>query len=305
MSNENPTNSREVFDENEAGIAQKKQEITDAVTAGDYGKVAELAQEAKAMETAKGEMINSARDEATEVNKGIDEAKAAEEKAAREAALAEQARQDAEKSQQEADALLEKMNGGASETNNSESKGELPPEVQEIIKKMTRIGYYKNELPNLKPGEVPSPELASKMISSILDDFDFPIESAEILIKNLPFDSEFVKDSVARKIIEQKSLNERKLKEMELVGIDPKSLHDQAKESLSGLLWSVAGDRGEMRKPEFIKTWKETFGISDEEYVGALHSYWQEHTNRISDKHLQELGFLRTKDGRTNWAWES
>lgn len=116
MSNENPTNSREVFDENEAGIAQKKQEMTDAVAAGDYSKVAELAQEAQTMEAAKAEMVDSARDEATEINKGIDEAKAAEEKAAREAALAEQAKLDAEKSQQEAAALLEKMQGGGTES---------------------------------------------------------------------------------------------------------------------------------------------------------------------------------------------
>ncbi|MCX6786390.1 MAG: hypothetical protein NTU85_01025 [Candidatus Kaiserbacteria bacterium] len=112
MSNENPTSSREVFDENEAGIAQKKQELTDAVAAGDYGKVAELAQEAKSMETAKVEMMGNAQEEALEINKGIDEAKAAEEKAGREAALAEQAKLDAEKSQKEAAEILEKLKGG-------------------------------------------------------------------------------------------------------------------------------------------------------------------------------------------------
>lgn len=101
MSSENPTNSREVFDENEAGIAQKKQELTDAVAAGDYGKVAELAQEAKSMEATKGEMIDNAHDEAS----GIEKEK-------REAALAEQARQEQETSQKEAAELLEKMKGG-------------------------------------------------------------------------------------------------------------------------------------------------------------------------------------------------
>jgi hypothetical protein len=125
MSNENPTeNPREAFDENEAGIEQKKQEMTDAVAAGDFAKVAELAQEAKGMEAAKAEMVGNAYDEATEMNKGIDEAKAAEEKVAREAALAEQAKQDAENSQKEAAALLEKMQGGPAENSAEQGQGE-------------------------------------------------------------------------------------------------------------------------------------------------------------------------------------
>lgn len=117
MSNENPTeNSRDVFDENEAGIAQKKQEMTDAVAAGDYAKVAELAQEAEGMKVANKEIYEKDVDEALETNKGIDEAKALEEKAAREAALAEQVKLDAEKSQKEAAELLEKMKGSNAES---------------------------------------------------------------------------------------------------------------------------------------------------------------------------------------------
>lgn len=112
MSSEKPTSSRETFDKNEDSIALKKQEIAKALESGDWVSVATLAQEAKGMETAKSEMMNSAEDEALETNKQIDEAKAAEEKAQRVAAIAEAARLDAENSAKEAAALLEKLTGG-------------------------------------------------------------------------------------------------------------------------------------------------------------------------------------------------
>lgn len=120
MSNEKPTEKsqspREAFDENETGIEQTKKAATEAMMTGDYDKAAELVQAAKGMEATKGEMKEDAHVEALEINKGIDDAKAAEEKAAREVALAEQAKLDAEKSQQAAVALLEKMKGGATES---------------------------------------------------------------------------------------------------------------------------------------------------------------------------------------------
>lgn len=104
--NQNP---REVFDENEESIAQKKQEITQALEAGDYDKVATLAQDAKNMEVAKSEMKESAHGKALEDNKTFDEAKAAQEKAQRNAKLAEQAqRQSVEDAKKAAD-LLEKL----------------------------------------------------------------------------------------------------------------------------------------------------------------------------------------------------
>lgn len=113
MSNENP---RETFDKNEAGIVQTKQAIAEAAAAGDYDKVATLAQEAKGMEAAKGEMVGEAQGEALDDNKTFDEAKAAEEKAKRDAELAEQAKLQAEKDSQEAAALLAKLQGGTVES---------------------------------------------------------------------------------------------------------------------------------------------------------------------------------------------
>ena len=148
MSNENPTNSREVFDENEAGIAQKKQEITDAVATGDYGKVAELAQAAKEMETAKGDMIDNAHDEALleethgealKDNEKFDEATATLEKAKREGELAEQAKQDAENSQKEAAALLEKMKGGSTENKESDEVGKEVAQIENSLERNENI----------------------------------------------------------------------------------------------------------------------------------------------------------------------
>lgn len=72
MSNEKPTASREDLNTAEStaieNIAQKKQEIASALEAGDYVSVAVLAQEARDMETAKGEMVNEAHGEAIEDN---------------------------------------------------------------------------------------------------------------------------------------------------------------------------------------------------------------------------------------------
>jgi hypothetical protein len=121
---ENP-NPREIFDKNEAGIAQTKQAIAEAAASGDYDKVGALAQEAKNMEAAKGEMVG-------EVNRGIDEAKAAEEKAKRDAELAEQAKLQAEKASQEAAQLLEKMQGGSTESPSTEKAEEVASENEPI-----------------------------------------------------------------------------------------------------------------------------------------------------------------------------
>lgn len=129
MNNENP-NPRETFDKNEAGIAQTKQAIAEAVAAGDYDKVGALAQAAKSMEASNLEMSTPSQ-EATDDNKAFDEAKAAE-KAQKDAERTEQAKQQTEKDKQEAAALLEKLTGG-----NAGAKGEEvseAPKDQESLK---------------------------------------------------------------------------------------------------------------------------------------------------------------------------
>ena len=107
MSSENPTDKstdpREAFDENATNLEQTSKAAIEAMTAGDFAKAAELAKVAEGMKSTKGEMIDSAHDEALV------------EKANREAALAEVAEQDKTKSAGEAAELLEKMNGGKKE----------------------------------------------------------------------------------------------------------------------------------------------------------------------------------------------
>lgn len=145
MSNENPMNSREKFEEAEGSLEQKKKAIVQALESGDYDSVSTLAQEAKGMEQAKSEMVGDAHSEALEMNRQVDEEKAAEEKASREAAAAEAARLDAEKSQQEAAALLAKMQGGGVEAPVVESAEPaqeaftLSPEAQMVEEALMRL----------------------------------------------------------------------------------------------------------------------------------------------------------------------
>ncbi len=163
MSNENPTSSREEFDKNEESIAQKKQAINEAIAAGDYGKVAELAQEAKAMETAKSEMIGGAHSEALEENETRDAEKEMDnlheqalednkaiDKANRKAALAEAAKLDAENSAKEAAAILEKLNGSVE---SSTEKVEIVPweETEKATSEMSKMTM--NESDSAKKGE--------------------------------------------------------------------------------------------------------------------------------------------------------
>ena len=61
-------NSKEAFNQNAESIEQKKQAITEAVTAGDYEKVAALAQEAKSMEAARNEMMGETQADAEIMN---------------------------------------------------------------------------------------------------------------------------------------------------------------------------------------------------------------------------------------------
>lgn len=319
---EKPADPRENFAENEADIEQKKQEIAQALEAGDYASVAALAQEAKGMETARGEMVNEAHGEALEDNKVFDEAKAAE-KAQKDAEIAEQARLQTEADAAEAAALLAKLQGGNVEggvvaassatAENQESKEALHS-VQEVITKMKRIGYYKEEFAALQPGEFPSESLATRMISSAIDGlseysntgYGFQPEDVKVLMENLPFDSKQVKEWTMKKVFEDLSVSGMNLKRLELSGAEPAQYHDEARKLVPHMLYLIAGDRGEIRLPEDMKQWRETFGISDEEYSEELHNYWKENNGKIADKHLSSLGFV--KGGLSNphprWAWE-
>ncbi|OGG92990.1 hypothetical protein A2609_02025 [Candidatus Kaiserbacteria bacterium RIFOXYD1_FULL_47_14] len=90
--------------------------------------------------------VENAHEEALEMNKDIDEAKVAEEKAGREAELAEQARQDTERSEQEAAALLGKMQGGSVE--NSVEQVEVVPweETESDVEEMSKMMMDSNDV---------------------------------------------------------------------------------------------------------------------------------------------------------------
>jgi hypothetical protein len=182
---------------------------------------------------------------------------------------------------------------------------ELPEEVQDIIDTMKKKGYYENELPDLKPGEAPSRDLTNRMIASIFgSSTNFDLGSAKVLMENLPYDPEYVKENVVKRIKENAHVDERDLKMMEVAGIDPMSLHDDAVKSLNRLLYLGVGDRGEIRTPENIKKWKETFGISNREFADALYEYWKNNQNSISNEQLKRFGFVKVVDGEPKWAWD-
>jgi len=262
-------------------------------------------------------------EEALGINKEIDEAKAAEVRAQEKAKFAEEARLSAEADKAAAAEILKKLQGGDAETapvkkaeavatekatlaeatvEKSESK-EIPPEVQQVIKKMERAGYYGEDISKLKPGEAPSKELTTKMIDSIImsGDNTITLDFARILMENLPFDSENVKKYAEKEIMEEQSIDERRIKALELVGIDPKTLHNKALEKLPRLL-SLA--TREYRTPETVQKWRETFNISKEEHTEALHKYYNEHKGEISAKQLRALGFIVTNATGEKIAWD-
>lgn len=204
------------------------------------------------------------------------------------------------------------INTSEKETDKSENKEEIksqemPEGVQNIINKMKAKGFYENELPNLKSGEMPPRDLASRMIASVFASPSiFKPEDATVLMENLPYDSEYVKDRVTEDIIEDLYVDENSLKQMEIAGIDPSSLHDKAVEQLGRFIYLIAGDeQRQVRTPENLQKWRETFGISDEEYSDALYKFWSSHNGNISNKYLLELGFVKNEGGNTRWAWES
>lgn len=124
--------SREDFASNEEQVATKKQAIAEAVAAGDYDKVAELAQEAKRLEGDKQEMMNATQEaalaenaerdmatkkegdhaEALEMNKAFDESQAAEAVAKEKARIAEEDKLKAEADAAAATKLAEQIKGG-------------------------------------------------------------------------------------------------------------------------------------------------------------------------------------------------
>ncbi len=124
--------SREDFASNEEQVAAKKAAIAEAAAAGDYDKVAELAQAAKGLETSKNEMMSNTEDaaraenaerdaaakkegdhvEALEMNKAFDESQAAEKAAQERAKIAEADKLSAEADAAAAAKLAEQIKSG-------------------------------------------------------------------------------------------------------------------------------------------------------------------------------------------------
>jgi hypothetical protein len=70
------------------------------------------------------------------------------------------------------------------------------------------------------------------------------------------------------------------------------------------MLYLVAGEKGERRSVGDVYKWRETFGISQEEYDNALQHSYNDLGRTISDAHLLSLGYLKTQGASTRWAWQ-
>lgn len=308
--------SRESYTAKEEEIAAQKKSIAEAVAAGDYDKVAELAKQAKALEGAKDEMLGSAQEDANDMNKAIGESKAAEAAAIEKARIAEEGRQQAEADAARAAKLLGQIKDGnfeggtgvaevvqeGSVVENAENTGE---EVGTIVNTMKKQGYYKEAFSALKPGEQPSPELATKMICTLIQSSDAEFNDyAKVLMDKLSFDGESVKKFVVKEVMDGKGINEKDLRMMKVADIDPASLHDDAVKELDSLLNLVTRRDGAVRSVGDVVQWKETFGISEDEYAEALRKLYEKRGRDIGDDNMRALGFVKEKNGRTLWAWE-
>lgn len=314
---EQPTSTnRDRLSKNEGSSEEIKKQLAEAMASEDYDKVAELGGQMKSLKGQKEEFINKDEEEAYAENaernmveeaktEDVERTKEKEKAEARAKELEEMKLKDEAESAEKAEEILKKINGGDNVEKQEPTK-EIPNEVQQIIDKMKKKGYYENELPNLKPGEIPYRELTSRMIASVFGSpSNFKLEDAVTLMENLPYDPEFVKKDVVKEIMEDVYLDERSFKKMEIAGIDPASLHDDAVKQLRSLINLVAGERGEIRTPETLRKWRQTFNISDDEYANALHEHWSSRNGQVDEKYLRELGFIKYENDNTRWAWEN
>lgn len=176
------TASREDFASNEEQVAAKKQAIAEAAAAGDYDKVAELAQAAKGLEADKNEMMGTVQEEATaenaerdmvvkkesdhaealEMNKAFDESKAVEAAAQERARIAEEDRLSAEADAAVAAKLAEQIKNG-----NVGAEAQLVSsgvENQEANKE----SRYRGTVKYSKDGSIPSMFMASRFDPAIM-----------------------------------------------------------------------------------------------------------------------------------------
>ncbi|QQR78441.1 MAG: hypothetical protein IPJ68_05180 [Candidatus Moraniibacteriota bacterium] len=170
---------------------------------------------------------------------------------------------------------------------------------------MKKQGYYKEAFSALKPGEQPSPELATKMICTLIQSSDAEFNDyAKVLMDKLSFDGESVKKFVVKEVMDGKGINEKDLRMMKVADIDPASLHDDAVKELDSLLYLVTRRDGAVRSVGDVVQWKKTFGISEDEYAEALRGLYGKQGRDIGDDNMRALGFVKEENGRTLWAWE-
>lgn len=321
------------FEANQARVAEIAEEMKRAIEAGDDDAIATLVAERKSLKAENESVVAEDQQEGIEMNADFDAEKARKAAEAKQqeaevlSAQAEQARVDAEQTaadQVAAEKLAAEIKSGVKaegEEDGSQSEVSLasgaekvsgsaetlPPEVEGIIKIMKAKGYYEDELLNLKPGEAPSLELTTNMTISLIDSSSIKgsLDYAQTLMEQLPVDGEKIKEWVTKRVLENVySLTDKDIKNMEIAGVDPASLHDKIVGKLSRVLNLLID--GQTGSPENVRKLRSTFNISDDEYVEVLHEYWNENFQKISDKLKFELGFLTDLGGNrgVKTAWE-
>ncbi len=185
---------------------------------------------------------------------------------------------------------------------------EVAPEAQEAMDYLKKKGFYKEQFAALNPGEVPSEKFVGLMVGSLLGDpltrGEEGLDKARALTENLPYDHGYLKDSVSSKILESFTVTDRAIKMLEIAGVNPSELHDEAVRRLPSMLYLVANPDSSAREVKAIRAWNKTFGVSSDEYTTALHNYYIANANSISDKHMMELGFVKQAGGSSKWAWD-
>jgi len=157
----------------------------------------------------------------------------------------------------------------SSEKNHGE-EGEkvLPSEAKEVIESIRRHKFYEEDFAELAPGAMPSREMATKLICSIVmnEERVLPLDSARTLMDCLDFDMDEVAHAAISKIVDERLVDERRLKAIEMAGVDIDSLRDKATAELPRLIWAV---KNGTRTDEELQEWKKVFAISEQEFEEA------------------------------------
>lgn len=173
---------------------------------------------------------------------------------------------------------MENLEAGASvpeykEGGSDVEQKELSTEAGEVIEKMKLHKFYEDDLDKLPAGEMPSRQLATNLICTILksEEYVLPLEYAKILMRHLDYNKDEVSEFLKSRIITEVMIDDRRLEALEMLGIDIMSLREQAINVTPRLNWAVASDiKKEEERKKILEKWKKTFKITDEEIKSAI-----------------------------------